>query len=93
MYTPLWLRWAECLISFLIFVFLFLQGYLNIKTGKVTQFGADTLFRLIDTWLKNKKARWDDPRRIRITGIIAIILALEFLLASVSVFVYWILPT
>jgi hypothetical protein len=87
-----WFDWSCVFILAIFSIFLFLEGFQNLRTGKVTRFGVDAFFRQIDVWIQNRNARWGDAKRIKITGIIAIVLAFEAAIAAVILFVQNALP-
>jgi hypothetical protein len=74
------------LLLLFIAIWLFIQGLVNIITGKVTKFGFDAIMHIIDIKLKNNNNHWEDPKRARITGSLAILIAIEFGLSSINIF-------
>lgn len=92
--SKIWLEVAFWAISLLSAVWFFLQGYINIKTGKVSRFGLDTFIHFLDTryWTKEKNPNWDNPKKIRLTGLMALALAVVLAKTSIDVFINFISP-
>ena len=92
--SKFWLEVAFWVISLFSAVWFFLQGYVNIKTGKVSRFGLDAFIYFLDTryWAKRKNPNWDDPKRLRLTGIMALALAVVLAKTSIDVFINFISP-
>jgi hypothetical protein len=80
-HAPLWFNLIAVIIPTLTSMWLFLQGCVNIKTGRVTNFGLDAFFYYLDTkyqkFTKTKNTRWEDAWRMRLTGAMAIIMAIS----------------
>ena len=89
----LWLSALFFVTSLFIAIWLFLQGYVNIKTGKVSKFGGNAFFHFLDTrsWAK-PNPNWDNPKRLRLTGILAIVTAFVFARIAIRIFIDFILP-
>ncbi len=92
MYARLLFNILYFLLSIIIGIWLFSEGYINIKTGMVTNFGVDSLFYRFEKWMKIKNDNWKNPIRARISGVIAIIIAVEFLIVALVIFNQSILP-
>jgi hypothetical protein len=90
--APLWLNAIILILLVVISLWLFYEGFVNIKTGRITKFGIDFFFYRISKWMKNQKGNWDDSRKVRISGIIAIVISLEMILVSLHLLIQYILP-
>ncbi|MBI5942776.1 MAG: hypothetical protein HY864_00265 [Chloroflexi bacterium] len=82
-------------ISTTLAVWLFVQGCVNLKTGKKTKFGIDAFMYSIDARSRNfinqgLKARWTDVGRMRVMGMLALILAIAFTKTSIRIFLIYI---
>jgi hypothetical protein len=59
------------------------------KTGEVSRFGLDAFVHFVDPhcWAKQKNPNWDDPKRLRLIGIMALILAAILAKTSIDMFI------
>lgn len=69
-----------CILCALSSIWLFAQGVINLRSGKKTNFGLDAFWYFIDIQARkfiniNTPSKWNDPKRIRITGIMALFFA------------------
>ena len=90
---PVWFNFFAILFPLVISIWLFLQGYINIKTNRATNFGFDAFFIFLEN-INRKQVKPDDlqrkdNRRFRLMGIKAIIVG--FIMASSAIVVFYIL--
>jgi hypothetical protein len=86
-----WVSIIFCLLCLLSSIWLFAQGYVNLKSGKITKFGLDAFWYFIDTQVRRFvelkfPSKRNDSVLYRKTGMIAIFIA--FVLARTAIRIY-----
>jgi hypothetical protein len=80
-----------CALCALSSLWLFAQGYVNLRTGKLTSFGLDAFWYFIDVQVRRfielkSPSHWNDAKVIKKTGIMTVLLA--FILAKTAFGIY-----
>jgi hypothetical protein len=80
-----------CVLCILSSLWLFVQGYANLKSGKMTKYGFDAFWHLFDVQVRSffklrPSSKWNDPKRIRMTGIMAVLLAIILARTAARIF-------
>ena len=93
--------WTAIVYCVLIVVFstvLFIQGIVNLVTGKVSKFGIDAFLLSIDSQLrkiftfKNTARHGGGAKGVRVMGILAILIGVQTLRAAIAVYYVLISP-